>query len=184
MVINLLFSMMKKLIFNFLLIVQVIGFGQNDTLRNYHANGQLESIGVLIDNKKEGLWMYYNYDGFLRQSINYKNDKFNGLWKNYIINKKNKLVRNENVYVNGRREGLWKYYVDNKLIKEGYIKNKMRQKIWKYYYDNGQLKKETKWKDDKEIYSRYWNENGNEINKEIYYSYWDVNGNKIENSKL
>ena len=43
--------------------------------------------------------------------------------------------------------------------------------------------KETKWKDDEEIYSRYWDENGNEIDKEIYYESWSVNGNRVDKLK-
>ena len=39
----------------------------------------------------------------------------------------------------------------------------MKNRIWKYYHDNGQVKTETKWIDDKKIYSKYWDENGTEI---------------------
>ena len=45
---------------------------------------------------------------------------------------------------------------------------------------NDLTEKETKWKDDEEIYSRYWDENGNEIDKEIYYVSWGINGNRVD----
>lgn len=187
---------MKKILFILFLIIPFIGFGQNDTVTYYHENGQLHNIGILKDGKKEGLWKYYYQDGFLEKSVNYKNGLFHGLWTNYrrytkIENRKYKrsevdesiLEVDESMYVNGRRKGVWKFYRNNKLIKEGYLENKMRQRIWKYYHDNGQLKKETKWKDDEEIYSRYWDENGNEIDKEIYYETWGVNGNRVDKLK-
>ncbi len=171
---------MKRMLVLLILTVPFFGFGQNDTLINYHDNGQLRSIGVFKDGENEGLWKFFDKDGFLEQSINYKNGKYHGLWTNYRRNKKNILEVDESIYINGKREGVWKYYVANILIKEGYLKNEMRQRIWKYYHENGKLKKETKWKDDKEIYSRYWNENGDEIDKEIYFRTWGVNGNKIQ----
>ena len=167
---------MKRILLILLIGIPIFGFGQIDSIRTYHENSKLKSIGVFKDGKDEGLWKFYNQDGFLEKSINYKNGLFNGLWTNYRRNKNNVIEIDESIYINGRREGVWKYYVDNTLITEGYLKNKMRQRIWKYYHNNGQLKKETKWKDDKEIYSRYWDENGNEIDKKIYYESWGVNG--------
>ena len=171
---------MKRILIILLLIIPFIGFGQIDSIQTYHDNGKLRSIGVLKDGKNEGLWKFYNQDGFLKQSINYKNGLFNGLWINYRRNKNNVIEIDESIYINGRREGIWKHHIDNSLIQEGYLKNKMRQRIWKYYHDNGQLKKETKWKDDKEIYSRYWDKNGNEIDKEIYYESFVVNRNRVD----
>ena len=174
---------MKKILSILILTIPFIGFGQTDTIKNYHENGQLHRIGIFKDGKMEGLWKYYYKDGFLEKSRNYKNGLFNGLWTNYSRNENNELEIDESIYINGRREGIWKYYVNNTLIKEGYLKNKMRQRIWKYYHDNGQLKKETKWKDNEEIYSRYWDEKGKEIDQEIYYESWGVNGNRVDKLK-
>ena len=56
----------------------------------------------------------------------------------------------------------------------------MRQKVWKYYYKDGQLKKETKWENDNEIHSKYWNKDGEQISKDIYSKSWDSNGNAIK----
>ena len=146
-----------------ILNIPLFGFAQNDTLRYYHDNGQLGEIGIFKDGKKEGLYKQYHQDGSLDKTINYKNGLYNGLWTNYRRNENNELVIDESIYINGRREGTWKMYVGNTLKTEGYLKNKMKNRIWKYYHDNGQVKTETKWIDDKKIYSKYWDENGTEI---------------------
>ena len=180
---------MKKLVL-ILLCLPMIVFGQDDTIRHYHKNGQLQRIGVWKEGKAEGLWKEYNEDGEIVASKNFKNGLFHGIWTNYsrytkIENRKYKrsevdepvLEVDESMYINGRRKGVFKFYRNKQLITEGYLENEMRQKIWKYYHINGELKKETKWEDDEEIYSRYWDYTGREITKEAYYKSWGPNGN-------
>ena len=96
---------MKRILVLLILTIPFFGFGQNDTLKNYHDNGQLRSIGVFKYGENEGLWKFFNKDGFLKQSINYKNGRYHGLWTNYRRNKKN--LRISRFSINFFRNGNW-----------------------------------------------------------------------------
>jgi len=66
----------------------------------YHNNGELKSVGQLINNKKKGVWRYFNEYSELR-SENYNEGKFNGEYKEYRCGR---LLWVEN-FISGKRNG-------------------------------------------------------------------------------
>ena len=53
------------------LLLAMVGCGKDVT--TYHANGHKESEGNLRDNKKHGLWTFWDENGQKTSEIHYKN---------------------------------------------------------------------------------------------------------------
>ncbi|MBE7646768.1 hypothetical protein F7644_12335 [Tenacibaculum finnmarkense genomovar ulcerans] len=81
-----------------------------NTEKVYFNTGELKEEGVLMNDKKEGLWITYNEDSIIQTKINYKNNLMDGLAIRY-----NKLGETSKkiTYKNGLREG---YYETNKIL--------------------------------------------------------------------
>ncbi|MEP0213642.1 MAG: hypothetical protein ABJD66_10535 [Cellulophaga sp.] len=81
----------------------------------YFNSGALKEEGLLINDKKEGLWITYSEDSIIKTKINYKNNLMDGLAIKY-----NKLgeIYKKITYKNGLRDG---YYETNaKIFDENY----------------------------------------------------------------
>ena len=155
--------------------------GNNDDLvKHYYYNFQLQGEGKLKDKKKDGLWKYYHINGQLRYEGNFKDDKQDGLWKSYY---KNGQLKNEGIYKTDKKHGFNNIYYENGQLKNGgNFKNGKLDGLWKYYYENGMKETEGNFKNDKphglwKSYSekgklkKSWIEDGNE---------WDEDGNETE----
>ena len=57
---------MKKILFILLLIISFIGFGQNETKKEYWDNGQIKSVEYYKDGKRDGTFSYYFENGKIR----------------------------------------------------------------------------------------------------------------------
>lgn len=51
----------------------VLGFFEKKTTW-YYQNGKKMTEGAYITGKKNGVWNYWTYDGFLYKTINFEND--------------------------------------------------------------------------------------------------------------
>ena len=146
----------------------------------------ISSEGNYIDGKKDGVWKVYNLWGGhtygLWWETTYKNGIEEGLYKSYrdpIVNTKsfrpNTIghLSSEGYYKDGKEDGIWKYYFYEKsgqLKKEEEYKDGLLLYI-KNYYINGQLSWTRKYDDGEEVYTKCWDEDGNEINcDEMKYS--------------
>ena len=75
-----------------------------------------KEIGTFVDNKKDGLWKYFNEKGFLIREENYFDGTINGRWHTFYDNGNPKI---EGQYLQGKRVGLWKWYdLDRKIYLE------------------------------------------------------------------
>lgn len=157
---------MKKILY-LIIIIPLIFSSCGKEVKEYYKTGELYRQGFIKKGNREGVWKYFNKNGDLIQTINYKDDLYDGLWTNYFP--KNQKIKDKSYYVKGKRIGTYRsYYQNGRLKTEGYLKNKMRYNTWKYYYPNGQLKKETKWEKDIEILTKHFDEYGNLIDNNTH----------------
>lgn len=133
---------------------EVISMGKysDDDVKNgfwieYYENGYIRSKGNYIDGKKDGYWEYYYHDGNLEQKGSYKNDLPHGLWIMYCNNGK---ILKEGNYLNGKEDGVFKEYnCDGDIIKmltyeEGYKSGQFFLKI-QTYIETGTYKDDLKY---------------------------------------
>jgi len=104
----------------------------------YHEDK--ESKGYYnADNKRMGLWEFYNDNGELYAKGEFINGERTGPWEIYYYNGKLSL---KGEYINNRRTGPWEYYHPNgKLYSKGEYINDQLSGPWEYYYDNGVFNK-------------------------------------------
>lgn len=88
---------------------------KNGKAQSFYINGVLKEEGEWVDDKQEGVWNYYRDDGSLSAIVNFKNDTQDGVSTFY---NPNKLVNEESVFVAGLLNGVTKKYYDNGRLKE------------------------------------------------------------------
>jgi antitoxin component YwqK of YwqJK toxin-antitoxin module len=132
-------------------------------IKTYYPSGNIESIGNVINGKKEGNWKWYYENGTILTSGKYKSDNEEGEWNWYYPNG---LVWAKGFFSSGSSIGSWKRFdLRGKLIDENYIesldyfssttqqvndvfyisssigfhKNGLRHGRWKEFSNTGQL---------------------------------------------
>lgn len=136
--------------------------GTDSTLTTYyHENGVLMSKGVYVNQKKEGLWKFYDNREIISSEQNFKNDKPHGKSIVYHFNGKvakdvdfvnglqqgpfieydpngSKLI--EGTYTDGNFDGLIKFYYSNGVVKnQGVYKHAVKNGKWIYYDNEGKV---------------------------------------------
>ncbi|RLD40089.1 MAG: hypothetical protein DRI86_15930 [Bacteroidetes bacterium] len=121
----------------------------------YYYNGNIESKGEYINDKRVSLWTYYFENGAIEQTGSYDSEGFFvGEWKWFYIDGNKRIVEYyyegelegqyyefnpignvmiEGVYVNGLREGDWVVTVNKYIEKGSYLEN-VKDGVWRYYY--------------------------------------------------
>jgi antitoxin component YwqK of YwqJK toxin-antitoxin module len=129
---------------------------------NYYPNSQLKERINYKNGKKDGLYERYYINGQLHYRINYKNGKLNGLYEVWYKN----ILREKSNYLNGELNGEYDaWWTNGELSDRKNYKNGKRDGISESWYDNGEL-----W-----IKSNY-------IDGELdgLYEEWDLDGTKHE----
>jgi len=100
--------------------------------------------GILINKKKEGIWIYCDESGNKMSEENWKNGKQDGFCISYY-NNGNKM--SEENWKNGNRKGFCIFYYNNgnKMSEENW-KNGNRKGFWISWYEDGQKKPEDYYK--------------------------------------
>jgi len=62
---------------------------KNGRSQKWFSNGQLNAIGIYLNDKKEGAWKYYHYNGVEASRIYYKNDS---ILKSIIFDEEGKQI--------------------------------------------------------------------------------------------
>lgn len=155
--------------------------------RHYHPNGKLMAEGRYIGTEKDSTWNYFDTDGVLRSTENWKTGKLDGEMITYFPDGKVAERRNfkngvgtgvaeqfyadgkpryHATYVNGEPEGIETFYFPkgNKEIEGTYV-NGSRDGRFAYYNEDGSLKNQVLYAQGKLI--KQTNENG------IFKEYWD-----------
>lgn len=75
----------------------------------YYDNGKIKEEGNIVEDKKNGLWVFYSEDGNVLKKGNYINGKKSGVWEENI--KEFSIFNIEccwkGEYRNGRKIGKW-----------------------------------------------------------------------------
>jgi len=129
---------------------------------HYHGNGKKSAYGYYVNQKKEGVWRFYdrkgvksseqiyvnglkngkqtiyNLNGSVSRVTFYKNDVENGYRKTF--NTDGELL-SEGEIRDGHMDGMQKIYRAGKINIEGAYKHSVRDGEWKYYDEKGELYK-------------------------------------------
>jgi antitoxin component YwqK of YwqJK toxin-antitoxin module len=125
------------------------------TIEHYNAllvfktfPGKLQKVrGVIINNKKEGLWIDYDDSGLIRTEKSYIHDSISGECINFHDDGQTILSRG--FLLNNEFEGEWSFYYDKKRVAEhGIYHNGKKLGIWEYYTIEGKLDKKIKYFED------------------------------------
>lgn len=135
---------------------------QQGEWKEFHANGQLKSIGKYVngikvgewkfffengkmfetgkyDNRgrEQGKWMWYYSDGNVRRESNFYNGLEDG---NFVEYNDSGAVITKGQYLEGLKEGTWVYTLNN-YRSIGKYTDDMQDSLWKeYYVDNGKIR--------------------------------------------
>lgn len=132
----------------------------NGKFRDYYPGKVLKAEGSYIDNRRTGIWKFYNLQGKVEQTGSYNNGRPDGLWKWYYEN--GSILREEEYfqgqrdgsyteyspegditgqgqYSDGERNGDWKFKT-GEITEEGKYIIGLRDGVWKSYYADGNLR--------------------------------------------
>ncbi|MBN1118713.1 MAG: hypothetical protein JXA77_15990 [Bacteroidales bacterium] len=114
-------------------------------VKEYHSNGKIKSVNEVEGDLRDGLCKYYDENGTLISTIEFKENKYHGKYIKYYDGK-HKM--REATYVNHKKQGST-YIYDKKgiLIVEENYENDELNGIKRKYYLNGKLKMENEYKD-------------------------------------
>ena len=112
----------------------------NGRLELIYENGNLQSVGKIVNGQKEGAWKSYSEDGILEDINIYKKGRLNGKYQAFY---KNGNIKEELDFVNNVENGDFKqYYESGELESQGiYIDGKLEGKLITYY-KNGVIQEE------------------------------------------
>ncbi|MAQ70321.1 MAG: hypothetical protein CMD23_04420 [Flavobacteriales bacterium] len=101
----------------------------------YSNDSIVSEEGFFLDNQEHGLWVKYHENGQVRELLNYRNGKLDGV--RVAINKRGKLIEQE-FFKDGGYHGIQKYYHDNGRIslESSYVLGD-RHGLFVKYYRNG-----------------------------------------------
>ncbi|MBL0355497.1 MAG: energy transducer TonB [Chitinophagaceae bacterium] len=103
---------------------------KNGYISYFYPNGNLEARGRMIDNKREGNYMSWHFNGMIEDSAFYHNDRFIGYklsWHSNGMIADSSFRRNDSttvyvswfdngspsaygVFLNGKKQGQWNYF--------------------------------------------------------------------------
>lgn len=158
------------------------------TVKNFHKNGQLKSIGKMYKNKREGEWKFYDIDGKTLISVdNYRSGKKDGLSTDYYPKGQKKA---EFYFKSGILNGEGKAYFENGNIQvETSWKNDVMDGEYKEYYQSGKIRIKAFLKNGKYqgSYSMYGEDNRyvyhfncvDDVRKSCQTTYFDEKGTKL-----
>lgn len=116
-------------------------------------NGKRMVKGVLIDKKKEGIWIEYREDGTIGHQLIFKNNKQVGPTIFYYGLSEGGVAQIFEADKQGKKNGLCLYYHKNgNLEAMGEFRDDWKIGIWKYYYSDKVLQRITKYENKKPIY--------------------------------
>jgi antitoxin component YwqK of YwqJK toxin-antitoxin module len=154
--------------------------------KDYYSNGQLKSIVVIEEDRKEGIATYYDSSGHQLQSSLYKNDTLvamghinemglkDSLWTFFYPN--GKIESRGNFELN-ERAGRWLFYFESGQIEQkGSFLNNVPHGEWLWYHPSGVLRRhEEFYKGKRQSVLSEYNESG-ELVIETYFAYNEKQG--------
>ena len=102
-------------------IVSVLEYQSPDSVlaTHSHPNGKKSGYGYYVNQKKEGVWRFYDREGILSSKVTYANNIKNGV---YVVYNLNGSISRETVFINDVENGYRKTYDSTgELLTEGEI---------------------------------------------------------------
>jgi antitoxin component YwqK of YwqJK toxin-antitoxin module len=102
----------------------------NGRWKDFYPDGTIQAEGQYTENRRTGVWKFYNSSGKLEQTGSFNNGRPDGLWKWYYDN--GALLREEE-YFQGLRDGIFtEYSPDGEIIAQGQFTDGEKNGDWKY----------------------------------------------------
>jgi antitoxin component YwqK of YwqJK toxin-antitoxin module len=122
-------------------IKAITHFSQGGTYASttlYYTRDHVWATGYYLNEKKDSLWRYYDYNGLLLKEERYSNGVAQGAWIVYFGNGKPSDVTS---YRNGLKHGVWTQYFEEGAIqsKATYADGSL-EGLMSVYHPNGKLK--------------------------------------------
>lgn len=123
----------------------------NDTLKlaivfDTLKPGFVKLKGLMLNQKKHGIWYSYHEDGSIFIESCYLNNSLNGPSITYHSNGK---ILDKSNYFQNKEDGYFEQFHDSGILYRcGWYKNGKMIGVWKYYTDEGKLNKKIKYFDD------------------------------------
>jgi antitoxin component YwqK of YwqJK toxin-antitoxin module len=139
----------------------------------YYGDGRISSEGMMRDGKPDGYWKTYYVNGKIKSEGNRKNFQLDSLWLFYDDQGN---IQKSIEYDNDKRNGLYTVYKlmddsakSNIIISKELYLNDLKQGISYYYYDNGKLQYQTNFQDNrKHGEGLEYDQNGVVISEYVY----------------
>ncbi len=131
---------------------------KNGKFTYYHANGVPGSFGKFVQNKRDGLWLSYYNNSFIRDSTIYSNGEIIGTSLSWHSNG----YPSDSISLNEDRSGIQFSWFDNGIpAAVGRYSNGMKQHgKWKYFHKNGNVSSIEIYNESKLVNKQYFNEKG------------------------
>jgi antitoxin component YwqK of YwqJK toxin-antitoxin module len=106
----------------------------------YNLYGGVSEKGQMVDNSKEGIWIYYNDDGSTSSETEYCLNEESGVSKEYFANGKLQVVQHY-VLISEKVDSTYRVMKQRQDYKtdSGYLSS-LYSGTWAEYYENGQVK--------------------------------------------
>ena len=93
--------------------------------------------GKIVKGIPDGKWTGYYRSGQLKERVNFKNGKLEGIVEFYDEDGR---LKEKQSYKNGEWDGLWEHYYKNGQVSDrGYSKNGKNVGKWEHYNEDGTL---------------------------------------------
>lgn len=149
-------------------ISTILDYKSTDTAMatHYHANGKKAAYGYYVNQKKEGVWRFYDKKGVIASEETYSSGEKNG---KYVVFNLNGTISRETFFVKGIENGYRKTYnSEGKILSEGNIKDGQLDGLQKIY-KNGKINVKGAYKHAvKDGDWVYYDENGKQYKIEHY----------------
>lgn len=107
------------------------------TFTRMFEKGYKVSEGIYLNEKKHGVWKYFNADSIVIAEEIYNKGIPDGIWKTYYGNG---ALYEEMPYVNGIKEGTWlQYFYDGPVKTKATYKNGLLEGLATFYHPNGRV---------------------------------------------
>lgn len=109
----------------------------NGESRYFHDSGLIKKSVNYKNNKMNGLYITYfdNEESSVKTSKTYNNDKADGKAQSYY---ESGALKSETEFDNGKKTGKWTIYYENGQIKQtGYFKNDYQDGVWEIFLEDG-----------------------------------------------
>lgn len=163
---------MKKIILVSLLVLggMLSSYAQRE---EQPLNGPRGVVNLRDDlNRRQGLWSFYSPYSDLLKTIEYVNNRPEGVTTIYYPNggPEPTKIKEETSYFAGKKDGPHtKMYIEGQASVEGEYLMGKRNGRWAYYYEDGQIEKEGNFlKGMKDGEWKWYDRKGNLLNKIIY----------------